>query len=164
MINRYVLDLFHNPEKSDDKKNELKKNIKAFNKLFNNSIAKHEENFEGEKSKKSFFRKNIYDWNENFRFTSRFVNTHVVAYLALFHFSMFILYYLIYLVLLIQQNISLINFNALANITVGDVLCALGSDFCIIDLNWPLPIPSVFTQFNSSFIPSSNSLFVVPFF
>jgi hypothetical protein len=94
-----VLDLFHEPEKMCDKKSDMKKNIKAFNKLFNNVSFKREENSEGEKSKKSFFRKNVYDWNENFKFTSRFINIHVVAYLALFHFSIFILYYLIYLVL-----------------------------------------------------------------
>ena len=58
----------------------------------------------------------------------------------------------------------MINFNALGNLTFGDVLCALGSDFCIIELNWPLPIPNFFTQFDSTVIPSSNSLFIVPFF
>lgn len=164
----YVLDLFQNSSNLESKNNssELGKNIKAFNKIFNNTSSSNYIRSENSKVelKKSFFRKFIYDWNDNFKFTSRFVNTHIVAFLALFHFSMFILYYLIFLVLLIQKNTSFIDFNNLADLTVADIICALGTDFCIADLTWPLPIPKALTEFGAAFIPSINALFITPFF
>jgi hypothetical protein len=96
---KYVLDLFHNSENYKDKG----KDVSVFNSVFNNkspqpplsvnNLQKYEPKVD---TKKSFFRKHIYGWNPNFKFTSRFISAHIVAFLALFHFSMFILYKLIY--------------------------------------------------------------------
>ena len=112
----------------------------------------------------SKFRSLVYDWNPNFKFSSRFINTHVVAYIALFHFSMFILYELVYWDLLFQSFPQLFDFNALANVTIGDLLCNFGEEFCIPDLAWPLPIPPKLVKFGKEIIPSLNCLFFLPFF
>jgi hypothetical protein len=112
----------------------------------------------------SIFRNFVYDWNPNFKFSSRFINTHVVAYIALYHFSMFILYNLIYYDLLLQKYPQLFDFNLLANLTIGDLLCNFGEDFCIPELAWPLPIPRKVVDFGNEIIPSLNCLIFIPFF
>lgn len=43
--------------------------------------------------KESFFNRYIYKWNDNFKFSSRVINAHVVAFLALFYFLAIWLYY-----------------------------------------------------------------------
>ena len=71
---------------------------------------------------------------------------------------------LVFAILILDQNIQLFDLNALANMTVGDLLCGLGPDFCIEGLNWPLPIPKTVVKFYPEFVPSINALFLAPFF
>lgn len=44
---------------------------------------------------KNFISKNIYEWHENFRFTSRLINMHIAAYLLLYNIFFNWLYFLI---------------------------------------------------------------------
>ena len=164
----FVIDVFNNKQrKKDDNNLEIFTNI--FNKVSHGAKITlpaveevHTVRVDGKL--KAFIRRFIYDWSHCFKFTSRFVNTQIVAYLALYHFSMFILYYLVYVDLLIQNNLSMIDFNNLANLTVGDITCWFGEDFCLQDLSWPLPIPKTIVTFGPSFIPSINALLITPFF
>ena len=54
---------------------------------------KQPENNQQDNKIKHFFKTNIYDWNENFRFSSRILNAHFVAFLALYYFFMDWIYY-----------------------------------------------------------------------
>ncbi len=175
----YVLDLFHNDE---EKNSERAKNMRVFRRVFNNklndsSVINNENKTipiefytpKVEKYKKvgiirSLFRNYVYEWNPYFKYSSRFVNTHIVAYITLFHFSLWLLYWLIFAVLILDENIQLFDLTAFANMTIGDLLCALGPDFCIDGLSWPLPIPKQVIKFYPEFVPSINALFIAPFF
>ena len=166
----YVLDLLNNKQRKDENLKEFEKDLKVFTKIFNNlyrpnaSTVADESDEEEEMKKLSFFKKHIYNWQDTFKFTSRFVNTHIVAYLALYHFSMFILFYLVWLVLYLQQHLNYLNFDNLSNVTIGQLTCLLGPEFCLEGLDIPLPIPKTFVIFGPSFIPSINALFIVPLF
>jgi hypothetical protein len=161
---KYVLDLFHNPENYKDKG----KDVSVFNRVFNNKSPQPPQSVNNQQkyepkveTKKSFFRKHIYDWNPNFKFTSRFISAHIVAFLALFHFSMFILYKLIYFSFFLNRQTSFINFDNLANYTIADLTCSLGEEYCFKEIKWPLPIP---TKYDKSFVPNTTALLIIPFF
>ena len=53
----------------------------------------NESNTQQDNKIKHFFKTNIYDWNENFHFSSRIINAHFVAILALYYFFMDWIYY-----------------------------------------------------------------------
>jgi hypothetical protein len=85
--------------------------------------------------KKGLVRKYIYDWQSDFRFSSRFVNTHVVAIITLYHFFVFVLYHLVDFSVLIDNYLPDSAFNA-SDITLdfGSIACYFGQDFCISSL------------------------------
>ena len=107
----YVFDLFHNPKmiKNRSGSNNI---IQIFTKVFS-KITKQSEDFwklpdQCEKEElnklnkkqnlKEFFQNYIYNWNDTFLFTSRFVNMHIVAFMALYHVCCLIFYGLMYLI------------------------------------------------------------------
>ena len=186
----YVLDLLHN---KDEEKTEGAKNMKIFTNIFKKmshlnestgkiseintdilerqrSSGKNEETQKiAEKKKKDsklkkILRERVYDWNPYFKFSSRFINTQIVAYVTLFHFTLFILYELVYWDIFFQSNLEVFDLNNLANLTIADLLCAWGDELCIPELAWPLPIPPKIVKFGKEFIPSLNALLLTPFF
>ena len=167
----YVLDLFHNPIHYKTHGSTIGKDVRVFNKIFNNisnnKVIDDKTNLVNDSEpevepKKSFFQKHIYEWNDNFKFTSRFINSHVVAFLALFHFSMYLLYKLVYFALFLKRNPNYIDLGYLSTFSMGDVTCAFGETYCLTDFKWPLPIPN--TYHDHSFVPSTDALLIVPFF
>jgi hypothetical protein len=175
----YVLNLFHNQENCqvDD---ELGKNVKVFSRIYRKIACKNEikkeiqvliedklkvSMFQKIKKKiESLFRKHVYDWHESFRFTSRFVNCHVVALLALYHVFMLFLYYLIALLTKISSNLSIIDLQNLRNLTIGDISCFFGEEFCIPELNFRLPLPEAVYKFGPELIPSIYAVVLAPMF
>ena len=107
----YVLELFRSKQQIS-RESTNGRNIRIFSKMFRkisnidreyeviaNSVLEDQlelSKIEKLKSKMKYFFKNyIYDWQESFRFSSRFVNMHVVALLTLFHISLLLLYFII---------------------------------------------------------------------
>lgn len=178
----YVLKLFRN--RAEDKhSNEFKANVEVFTKVFqrfsntrekseikvlttmvdeNQIIITKSQRFKNKM--KYLFKTYIYDWQDTFRFTSRFINTHIVAFLTLYHLAMLFLFYLIDNIVFISNNLSSIDFDNLQNVTFGDISCLIGEDFCIPELNYPLPLPKAVIKFGREFFPSLRSVLLVPFF
>jgi hypothetical protein len=106
----YVLELFLGNKDTDNKSN--CRNIRIFSKMFRkisnideecelteNTVLEHppelskKERFK--KKLKYYFKNYIYEWQDSFRFSSRFLNMHVVALLTLYHISLLLLYFII---------------------------------------------------------------------
>jgi hypothetical protein len=108
----YILDLFKGSKLSKENY-KCNKTVLSFTRFFGNlTNIKYQYNSDLEiKSKsniaqrfkstlKNVFKFSVYDWKDNFRFTSRFINMHVVALTTLYHincaFFLFILMILKY--------------------------------------------------------------------
>ena len=178
----YVLKLFRNSKNEKVSKNELGKNIEIFSKIFRRVsnineneliiMSSHTEEEQVNFSRvdrvkmkiKYLFKNYVYDWQDTFRFTSRFVNTHIVAFLTLYHVALLFLFFLTENIVYITNKVSVIDFENLQNITFGDLTCFFGEDFCIRELNYPLPLPKSLIKFGREFFPSLRSVILVPFF
>jgi hypothetical protein len=178
----YVLKLFRGSKNSKNIKSELGKNIEIFSKIFRrvSNINEKEEIMSSDVEEeqrtsitrfgrfkikvKYLFKNYVYDWQDTFRFTSRFVNTHIVAFLTLYHTALLLLDFLIDQIVYITYRVNVIDFDNLQNITFGDLSCFFGEDFCIRELNYPLPLPKTVIKFGREFFPSLRSVFLVPFF
>ena len=174
----YVFELLHNKHENGNH-NEFRRNIQVFTRIFQKfNNTEYRESFshanespmlanKSDKIKnrlKSLFKKYIYDWKDTFRFTSRFINTHIVAFLALYHIFLLFLFNIILIILLVTKNLSFIDFDNLKNLTFADVLCYFGDDFCIPDLKYPLPIPKTVIKFAPEFLPSFRAVLLAPYF
>ena len=111
----------------------------------------------------TLFRRYVYDWNPNFRFTSRFINTMVVAFLALFFFFMNILYTLTMFVTYLapKQLSSLVNVDN-STLNIGKILSSLFIDDDEYAINFSVKIPNQIAKFLPQFRSSLIALFVAP--
>ena len=124
----------------------------------------------------SIFRKVVYDWDPTFRFTSRFVNTMVVAFVALYYFFIYLLYFMYDSFGWIGNVVGALEpvlTDILKNgINVGDVICAISEEMCIEQLqsygNIPIPLPKKLNQSIANVLPNLGSsvttIFVAPVF
>ena len=123
----------------------------------------------------NLFRTHIYDWNPNFRFTSRFINTIVVANVALYFVFLFLLYLVAILVTLITDLDNLVLQKLYYKVENGSII--IGEVFNHIDNetnisndflkklynNYSQTVTKIL-KFLSIFGYSTISLFMIPLF
>ena len=116
---------------------------------------------------KNIFKK-LLDWDANFRFTSRFMNTMLVALVALYYFVIYLSYLMAYygnklselldFVLEVVDQINGIEINP------GDILCSFSQDICIEALKVPFKLPNLPINHFGGVRESVIAIFVVPLF
>ena len=114
------------------------------------------------------FRRFVYDWDANYRFTSRFINTILVGLVALYYFFLFVLYFVGITVTKFANQINTvasvlevgsitINLGDIGNL-IGDIdaLAAFGSI--------TIPLPKDKYRIDFDLRASINCVFILPTF
>ena len=122
---------------------------KSFKKLkkYTFSVAKVER--KDFRAKVENILRKVLSWDNNFRFTSRYMNTLVVSLVVLYYFVLWITYTLaywsVYLTTYLPDDLDFTN----SEISVGDIFCSISDDFCIEELanfTQKLPVPDKIIQ------------------
>ena len=151
----YVIDLLKSRETQESSKNQKPTFKKEELKNMGNSYVKVKA--KSESKMKNFFRKYIYDWDPNFHFTSRFVNTIFVANIAMYYFFLAWLYELTVLITFIAPSFT----NQYVNLSTNTInLDNLIPGLPIGDISIPVQILTFLPQFRIS----SILLIMVPIF
>jgi hypothetical protein len=178
---QHVLDLF---DKTDDKINE-----KAMITTTNGpSYYRQEEEFSQLRRNKAFkyilirkkspekgiwtlFRRFLYDWDDNFRFTTRFTSTMAVGIIALYYFFLFFLYIVVLLVTAFESILGIFFYYLeLGEIPINlyEIGCSLSPEFCteaIKDLGTiTIKLPTDNINFKFDLRESFLAVFLVPIF
>ena len=113
----------------------------------------------------NFFKKKI-DWDDNFRFTARFMNTIVVAVVSLYYFVLYLSYNMAYLGSIVSTYLDtalkFINSVNGLEVNVGQFLCDLSEDICIDALNRSFKLPTLPIYHFQDVWCSVIAIFVVP--
>jgi hypothetical protein len=117
------------------------------------------------------FRRFIYDWDDNFKFTSRFTSTIMVGLVALFYFFLFVLYTIVIAITglnnLIEDGIKIIEIGSVS-INVKEIGCSINQAFCIdaLEALGTITVPLPKDKFNINFDLKASILavFIVPIF
>jgi hypothetical protein len=116
-----------NTENNDVRGGKLKTKKYVMNKTSHHSSAV--------KKQCSMFLHKLYKWQVNFKFSSRFVTSCVVALITLYHTFVFIIYEIIDFTLLIDNYLPDSSFaQQYISVDLGALPCFLGYDFCVNDL------------------------------
>ena len=114
------------------------------------------------------FVKKLLDWDANFRFTSRFMNTMLVALVALYYFVIFLSYVMAYygnrLAQLLDYVLGVVNQVNGIEINLGEILCSFSEDICIEALKIPFKLPDLPINHFAGVRDSVIAIFVVPLF
>lgn len=123
---------------------------------------------------KTFTRNHIYDWDPTFRFTSRFVNTIIVANVALYYFFVYFLYFMYKtFASWVGKYIEELIRNAIKDgVNIGEFMCDLSENLCFEALKEAgyiqLPIPNRVKQTLSWSYPnlkeSITAVIIAPIF
>ena len=123
---------------------------------------------------KTFTRNHIYDWDPTFRFTSRFVNTIIVANVALYYFFVYFLYFMYKkFASWVGKYIEELIRNAIKDgVNIGEFMCDLSENLCFEALKEvgyiQLPIPNRVKQTLSWSYPnlkeSITAVIIAPIF
>jgi hypothetical protein len=182
---QHVLDLFEKKSGEDDEdepgdaksKEVLVKNddifgeVAEFERLRRNNAFKYIV-IEKKRSESTFwrlFRRFVYDWDPNYKFSSRFVNTMVVGLVALYYFFLFITYLV---------SITITQYTDLINLVTGylevgsipinlrDISCMFGDQFCLEYLSIlgtiPITLPNKYYKVNFDLVGSILCVFIIP--
>ena len=166
----YVMDLLNAPHTIEnpnfisyldtEKKTHNKKDLKSMENIYIQVKRKNRSKIE------KYFRKYVYDWSPNFRFTSRFINTIVVAFLALFFLFLYWTYYVITLIIRTTPRNLKIDHAENATLNIGKIIYRL---FSLINPNYEeaivlIKVPKSMAVFLQHFRVSMIYLSLIPIF
>ncbi len=151
----YVLNLINSKDEEIQKKHF--KQIKKYQHLI---VSVEKKNFA---TKFNSIFKRILNWDSNFRFSSRVVNTFVVSFVALYYLVLNVTYGISYYVnTFVEYYLDPIN----AQIAIGDILCSITSGLLCIeslsDFKIKIPIPDKIIQLLPWLRDSIRWVFTVP--
>ena len=106
--------------------------------------------------------------DETFRFSSRFVNSMVVALVALYYVWLFWSYLILTLITAVSEAIPEQFDVSQGTINIGKIACGISELTCVPALeemgDIPIPLPKKIINFLPSARSSLNAIFIVPLF
>ena len=152
----YVIQLLHGKENN-------KRSLKLIKKY---DYFKHQTLDSSFLSKILNFLKKKLDWDDNFRFTARFMNTIVVAVVSLYYFVLYLSYNMAYLGSIVSTYLDtalkFINSVNGLEVNIGQFLCDLSADICIDAFNRSVKLPALPIYHFQDVWSSVIAIFVVP--
>ena len=175
----YTIDLLKSPEIDKFSADEEKKLLDIDNEIQIKNVSNFKVKSISQSRIEKLFRKHVYDWDSNFHFTSRFLNTMVVAFLALYFFFLFFLYNVSmgvsefeswkFFENLVDEEKGTFNTGLLISVFLDDEDKDEGEEtgggiLSAANLIPSIPLSKQVAKFMPQFGVSLNALFIVPIF